>query len=149
MTASHALILLVLGASSLVLASQLQAQPVARKVHTHHQAKPVQRQSSTQKEDALLAQLNLSPDQQAQIQTLRQQYETRLNRAKDQPLTPAERRKLQAEREGEIAQVLTPEQRTRWDQLHAAPSGTRAPHGNRGHHQAAASGLSTPNGGGK
>ncbi|MCC7265080.1 MAG: hypothetical protein IT369_21455 [Candidatus Latescibacteria bacterium] len=145
MKTSHVLILLVLGASALGLAGQALAQPLGRKSHTHHQS---QRQSSSQREDALLAQLNLSPDQQQQVQALRQKYDAQLAPGKGQAPAREEAKKLRLQREDELARIFTPEQRTKWEELHAQQAGGRA-HRAEGRPQGSAAGLNSPKGGGK
>lgn len=151
MKASKALILLVLGTGSLALAGQAQAQaPKAGGKEAMHQGKKAApRQTSAQREDGLFAQLGLNPDQQQQIQALRQKYDAQLEPGKGQALTRDERQKLHTQREEEIAKILTPEQRTKWEQLNAEHAGNRAHRGAGGHRKAPASGLTAPSGGGK
>lgn len=151
MKASHALILLVLGASSLVLAGQAQAQtpPAGGKEHARPEKKAAHRQmTSAQREDERFAQLGLSPDQQQQIQAVRQKYD--LEPGKGQGLTRDELKKLRMQRDEEIAKILTPEQHTKWEQLNAKHAGGGAHRGAGGHRKvpAGASGQ-TPPGGGK
>lgn len=147
MKASHALILLVLGTSSLALADQ--AQQAGGKEHPRQVNKGIHRQmTSAQREDEIFAQLGLSPDQQAQIQTVRQKYD--LEPGKGKALARDEQKKLHLQRDEEIAKILTPEQRTKWEQLNAEHAGGGA-HRGGGHRKTAAapegaSGQTTPGG---
>lgn len=151
MKVSHAVTLLALGAGALALAGQVQAQaPKAEgKEPVHQEKKAAPRQTRAQREDALFAQLNLSADQQTQVQAVRQKYD--LEPGKGQ--TRDEMRKVRMQRDEEISKILTPEQRAKWEQLNAKHAGA---HRGAGAHRKAAgaapagvSGQAAPGGGGK
>lgn len=150
MKASHALILLALGAGALALAGQVQAQaqPAGGKEHARQAKKAAHRQmTSAQREDDLFAQLGLSPDQQTQVQALRQKYDQEPGKGKAP--TRDELKKLHMQRDEEIAKILTPEQRTKWEALNAKHAGGGAHRGAGGLRKASASGSTTSSGGGK
>jgi len=143
MRTHHAvLVALAVGMGCLGLAVQAKAQAStagqgttkgsAAKTSTHQAAT----RPAAARGDDLLAQLGLSADQQKQVAAVRQKYESQMHPTSGQALGREAMQKLRQQQDAEIGQILTADQRTKWEQLKAAHAVRRA-HTGRAAHAAA------------
>ena len=130
------IVLLAVGMGCLGLAAQAYAQ--AAGAGSEQGGKVGQRQKVNGQRvggmENVLAQLGLTADQQKQIQEVRQKYDAQRQSAGGQRPSRAALQKLRQQQDAEVAQILTPDQRTKWEQLRAQRAAGGGHRGAGAHH---------------